>query len=112
MLQEVHLKTDCLLLRLCSGRDGAIGLSGATALDGQLSVLQCSLHLDHFKLLSLASASTLALASTSASATGAPPWRLLSSAASMNEKISIVSSGLTGALPVLKNFPISRQRSS
>ena len=37
----------------------------------------------------------------------APPWRLLSSAASMKAKISIVSSALTGGLPVRKNLPIS-----
>jgi len=39
--------------------------------------------------------------------TAVPPLDLLSSAASMNAKISIVSSGDTGATPVLKNFIIS-----
>ena len=37
----------------------------------------------------------------------APPWRLLSSAASMKANISMVSSALTGGLPVLKNLTIS-----
>ena len=49
----------------------------------------------------------LALAITLSTVTGLPPCRLLSSAASMNAKISIVSSALTGALPVLKNLTIS-----
>ena len=35
--------------------------------------------------------------------TGRPPWRLDSSAASMNAIISMVSSAATGGLPVLKN---------
>src|SRR4051812_10983488 len=46
-------------------------------------------------------------ASTSASLTGTPPRALLWWAASMNAKISIVSSGLTGDLPVRTNFAIS-----
>ncbi len=61
---------------------------------------------------SLLAASAFAFARTSASRTGAPPWRLLSSAASMNAKISIVSSGCTGTFPVLKKRPISRHSSS
>ena len=39
--------------------------------------------------------------------TGVPPCRLLSSAASMKANISIVSSALTGGLPVRKNLAIS-----
>ena len=52
-------------------------------------------------------ADALALAITLSSSTGLPPCRLLSSAASMKAKISIVSSALTGGLPVLKNLTIS-----
>src|SRR5581483_11434666 len=52
-------------------------------------------------------ASALAFASTSLMETGDPPRRLLSSAASINVKISIVSSAATGDLPVLKNRAIS-----
>jgi lysophospholipase L1-like esterase len=44
------------------------------------------------------------LVSRSVILTSAPPWRLLSSAASMKAKISIVSSGATGAAPVRRNF--------
>src|SRR5580765_665295 len=65
-----------------------------------------------FHLGDLVAASVLAFASTLASATGAPPWRLLSSAASMKAKISIVSSAVTGDFPVLKKRPTSRQSSS
>ena len=54
----------------------------------------------------------LALAITLSILTGWPPWRLLSSAASMKAKISIVSSALTGGLPVLKNLTISTTRGS
>ena len=49
-----------------------------------------------------------AFAITSLIFTGCPPCRLLSSAASMKANISIVSSGGTGAMPVWKNFTISR----
>jgi hypothetical protein len=42
--------------------------------------------------------------------TGAPPWRLLSSAASMNANMLIVSSGSTGATPVWKNLMIWASR--
>ena len=52
-------------------------------------------------------ASDRALAMTLSISTGLPPWRLLSSAASMKAKISSVSSALTGGLPVLKNLTIS-----
>ena len=45
--------------------------------------------------------------SMSAIFTSAPPWRLLSSAASMKARISMVSSGGTGAMPVRKNFTAS-----
>ena len=48
-------------------------------------------------------ASSWALARTSASPTSAPPRRLLSSAASMNVKSSIVSAAGTGGSPDLKN---------
>lgn len=44
---------------------------------------------------------------TSASATGAPPRALLRSAASINARISSVSSGATGGTPVWKNLTIS-----
>jgi hypothetical protein len=44
---------------------------------------------------------------TSAIETGAPPRRLLSSAASMKAMISTVSSGVTGATRVWKNFTTS-----
>src|SRR5690606_28943060 len=54
----------------------------------------------------LAAASRRAFSSTSAIATGLPPWRLLSSAASIKAKISIVVSGSTGGLPVRKKRPI------
>ena len=54
----------------------------------------------------------LALAITLSIVTGLPPWRLLSSAASMKAKISIVSSALTGGLPVLKNLTISTTNGS
>lgn len=57
-------------------------------------------------------ASFLAFASTSASDTGLPPWRALSSAASMKVKISRVSASLTGGVPVRKNAPIWRHRAS
>ncbi len=43
----------------------------------------------------------------SLSGTAAPPRALLTSAASMKANISSVSSGLTGATRVLKNFAIS-----
>ena len=45
---------------------------------------------------------------TSASATGAPPRALLSSAAAMNAIISNVSSGWTRGTPVWKNFDLDR----
>ena len=48
-----------------------------------------------------------AVALTLSRVTGRPSWRLLSSAASMKAKISRVSSGETGAWPVLKNLTIS-----
>ena len=44
---------------------------------------------------------------TLSNVTGLPPRRLLSSAASMNAKISKVCSALTGGLPVLKKRMIS-----
>ena len=49
-------------------------------------------------------ASARAFSSTSASLTAAPSRRLLSSAASMNAKISSVSSAPTGGWPVRKNL--------
>src|SRR5207247_3289141 len=67
---------------------------------------------ERFHLASLPAASVLPFAITLASDTGAPPWRLLSSAAYMKAKISIVSSARTGGLPVLKKRPISVQSSS
>src|SRR5712691_9165766 len=45
---------------------------------------------------------------TSFTLTSLPPSRLLSSAASINARISIVSSGFTGATPDLKNSIMAR----
>jgi hypothetical protein len=52
----------------------------------------------------------LALVNTCSSSTGEPPLSLLSSAAAIKVKISIVSSALTGGIPVLKNPIISLSR--
>src|SRR5262249_11431460 len=51
--------------------------------------------------------SSCALRMTLSSVTAAPPWRLLSSAASMNANSSMGASGLTGALPVRKTLQTS-----
>jgi hypothetical protein len=57
-------------------------------------------------------ASARAFAKTSARATGFPPCRRLSSAASIKANSSIVVSGVTGGSPDRKNRPMARQRGS
>lgn len=65
--------------------------AGGLSLREQLFAIRFAFHFASF-----AAASVLAFVRTLASDTGAPPWRLLSSAASMKAKIPIVSSALTG----------------